>query len=72
MPAVQTWISGILGALVVAGITALVVVYGDVGKLQSDVAALRREMNAIDTQTSVHGEAVARLEERVKPCRPTP
>jgi TolA-binding protein len=63
---VQTWVSGILGALVVAGITALVAVYGDVGKLQSDNSSLRREVNELSRQSGVHGEAVARMEERVR------
>lgn len=64
MVAVQTWISGILGALVIAGITGLVVLYGDVGKLQSDQQGVRRELDRLDTRANVYGEAIARLEER--------
>ena len=62
-------VPGILAALVVAGITATVVLYGDVGKLQSDATGLRRELDAVQRQSAVHGEAVARLEERVR-CSP--
>ncbi len=65
MPA-QSWAAGIIAALIIAGITSLVVVYGDVGKNQSDIATMRREINELQRQTVVHGEAVARLEERAK------
>ena len=61
-------VPGILAALVVAGITSLVVVYGTVGRLQSEGVTLRREIDQLQRQSGVHGEAVARLEERVRPC----
>jgi len=63
---VERWVSGILAVLVAAGVSALVVVYGDVGRLQSEGSAMRREINELDRQVSVHGEAVARLEERAR------
>jgi TolA-binding protein len=63
---VERWVSGILAALLVTGVSALVVVYGDVGKLQSDAAAMRRELIALENKSSGHGEAVARLEERAR------
>lgn len=60
---------GIAAALIVAGISALVVVYGDVGRLKSEGVGIRRELDSLQRQSSVHGEAVARLEERVR-CGP--
>ena len=62
----ERWVSTILAALAVAGITALVVVYGNVGRLQSEGVGVRREVDALQRQSAVHGEAVARLEERLK------
>lgn len=65
----QRWISGILAALAVAGITALVVLYGDVGSQHENLLNLRRDVDRLDARAGVYGEAVARLEERIKGCR---
>ena len=62
----ERWVSGILAALAVGGISALVVVYGDVGKLKTDSTTNRREIDRLDERTRVTAEAEARLEERVK------
>lgn len=58
-----------IAALFVAGITSLVVVYGTVGRLQSEGVTLRREIDSLQRQSAVHGEAVARLEERQRRCK---
>ena len=62
----QTWVAGILAALIVAGIGATVVVYGDVGKHQTDLTGLRRDMDKLEARANVYGEAVARLEEQMR------
>ena len=65
----RTLIDGILASLIVAGIGGLFVLYGDVRTLRGDGIAMRREIDKLDTRSNVHGEAVARLEERIK-CGP--
>lgn len=65
----RSLIDGILASLVVAGIAGLIAVYGNVGRAQSELATARREIDALQRQSGVHGEAVARLEERVR-CKP--
>ena len=59
----------VLAALVVAGIGALVVVYGDVGRLKDGGATTRRELDRLEERYRVLAEAVARMEERTR-CAP--
>ena len=59
------WLGGVVAALLVSGICALVIVYGNVGKLQTDVASLRREHDRLDAQLRTLELDHERLKERV-------
>jgi hypothetical protein len=60
------WLLGLAGVLVAAGITGGVTLYAEVQAEARDNRTMRREIDSLQRKEAVYGEAIARLEERVR------